>query len=189
MNASQVIQATLSAGVHIATDGQQIVVAAKEEPAATLLQNLRTHKPAVITELEHLQQQWLARVASLLRIEVKDLLNAELVARCDPMKHWHTDPALAAKSIRDSHPGTLSRLAATAQPTVAPRQCPPPRASRPQPSPEWLAARNQYIDHLMTCRACHAPTSRHCATGQTLREQYDNTPESSVVVTSERRSR
>lgn len=61
--------------------------------------------------------------------------------------------------------------------------------SRPQPSPEWLAARNQYIDHLMACRACHAPTSRHCATGQTLRQQYDNTPESSAVVTSDRRSR
>lgn len=61
--------------------------------------------------------------------------------------------------------------------------------SRPQPSPEWFAVRDQYINHLMTCRACHAPTSRHCEDGQMLRQQYDNTPESRAVVTSERRSR
>lgn len=41
---------------------------------------------------------------------------------------------------------------------------------------EWVAARDQYITHLMACRACYAPTGRHCAAGAGLRQQYDQTP-------------
>ncbi|WP_313210476.1 hypothetical protein [Stutzerimonas nitrititolerans] len=43
-------------------------------------------------------------------------------------------------------------------------------------SPEWRHARDQYINHLMTCRACYAPTSRYCQTGDELRAIYDSTP-------------
>lgn len=43
-------------------------------------------------------------------------------------------------------------------------------------SPEWRQARDQYINHLMGCRACHAPSSRYCATGADLRQQYNVTP-------------
>tara|TARA_R110001599_G_scaffold86669_1_gene232241 strand:+ start:63345 stop:63719 length:375 start_codon:yes stop_codon:yes gene_type:complete len=43
-------------------------------------------------------------------------------------------------------------------------------------SPEWHKAREQYINHLMGCRACHAPTSRYCVTGADLRQQYTVTP-------------
>jgi hypothetical protein len=39
-------------------------------------------------------------------------------------------------------------------------------------SPDWLRARDRYIDHLTTCRACHAPTDRYCANGAELRQQY-----------------
>lgn len=54
----------------------------------------------------------------------------------------------------------------------------PPRIVRTAAtaSPVWLAARDQYLDHVMTCRACHAPTSRHCPTGAELRATYDTTP-------------
>lgn len=41
---------------------------------------------------------------------------------------------------------------------------------------EWVAARDQYITHLMACRACYAPTGRHCVAGAGLRQQYDQTP-------------
>ena len=41
---------------------------------------------------------------------------------------------------------------------------------------EWIAARDQYVSHLMACRACYAPTGRHCAAGAGLRQQYDQTP-------------
>ncbi|GAB3473935.1 hypothetical protein [Azotobacter salinestris] len=43
-------------------------------------------------------------------------------------------------------------------------------------SPEWLEVRDQYIGHLMACRACYAPTGRHCAVGAELRAIYDSTP-------------
>ena len=40
-------------------------------------------------------------------------------------------------------------------------------------SPEWIAARDHHIGHLMTCRACYAPTGRYCATGADLRQRYN----------------
>tara|TARA_R110000850_G_scaffold152858_1_gene276168 strand:- start:1587 stop:1958 length:372 start_codon:yes stop_codon:yes gene_type:complete len=43
-------------------------------------------------------------------------------------------------------------------------------------SPEWRQAREQYINHLMGCRGCHAPTNRYCGTGADLRQQYTVTP-------------
>ncbi|MEH6365549.1 MAG: hypothetical protein V7764_04745 [Pseudomonas marincola] len=43
-------------------------------------------------------------------------------------------------------------------------------------SPEWRQARDQYINHLMTCRGCYAPASRYCMTGAELRTTYDSTP-------------
>lgn len=43
-------------------------------------------------------------------------------------------------------------------------------------SPAWLAARDAYLSHAMTCRACHAPTGRYCPAGAELRATYDNTP-------------
>lgn len=41
---------------------------------------------------------------------------------------------------------------------------------------EWLAARNAFYHHLMTCRSCYAPTARHCPAGAELRQRYDQTP-------------
>jgi hypothetical protein len=43
-------------------------------------------------------------------------------------------------------------------------------------APEWIAARDQLHNHLMPCRACHAPTGRYCAAGAELRQRYDLTP-------------
>lgn len=74
---------------------------------------------------------------------------------------------------------------ATAAPTPAPAtQRPAAAASEPQrfirsaatASPAWLAARDQYLNHAMTCRACYAPTARYCPTGALLRAFYDATP-------------
>ncbi|VVN98763.1 hypothetical protein PS726_02472 [Pseudomonas fluorescens] len=41
---------------------------------------------------------------------------------------------------------------------------------------EWRQARDQYIKHVMACRACHAPTGRYCAVGAVLLETYNQTP-------------
>lgn len=43
-------------------------------------------------------------------------------------------------------------------------------------TPEWVAARDQYINNLMTCRACYAPTNHYCATGAKLRQCHDQPP-------------
>jgi hypothetical protein len=42
--------------------------------------------------------------------------------------------------------------------------------------PEWRKARDQYLNHIMVCRFCYAPTGRHCAAAAHLRFSYDNTP-------------
>lgn len=39
-------------------------------------------------------------------------------------------------------------------------------------SPDWLRARDQYIDHLMGCQACHAPTGRYCPASTSTRQTY-----------------
>jgi len=43
-------------------------------------------------------------------------------------------------------------------------------------TPEWRQARNQYINHVMACPSCYAPTGRHCEDGADLRASYDRTP-------------
>ncbi|MGV8865257.1 MAG: hypothetical protein ACOH2T_29485, partial [Pseudomonas sp.] len=52
----------------------------------------------------------------------------------------------------------------------------PDRANAYTASPAWRCARDQYVNHLMTCRSCYAPTARHCTTGADLRATYDRTP-------------
>ena len=47
-------------------------------------------------------------------------------------------------------------------------------------SNEWRQARDQYLNHLMACRACYAPTGRHCAAGSALSQQYRSTPMESL---------
>lgn len=42
-------------------------------------------------------------------------------------------------------------------------------------STAWKQIRDQYINHLMTCGACHAPTRRYCAVGRSVRELYGDT--------------
>jgi hypothetical protein len=49
-------------------------------------------------------------------------------------------------------------------------------ASAATATPEWRHARDLYLNHLMACRACHAPTARHCQAGVDLRASYDYTP-------------
>lgn len=43
-------------------------------------------------------------------------------------------------------------------------------------TPEWRQARDAYINHLMACRSCYAPTGRYCRRGTELRAAYEATP-------------
>ena len=51
-----------------------------------------------------------------------------------------------------------------------------PHASAATAIPEWRQARDQYLNHIMVCRCCYAPTGRHCTAGAHLRASYDTTP-------------
>jgi len=51
-----------------------------------------------------------------------------------------------------------------------------PHSSAATATPEWRRARDQYVNHIMACRGCYAPTGRHCTAGADLRAAYDLTP-------------
>lgn len=51
-----------------------------------------------------------------------------------------------------------------------------PHASAATATPEWRHARDEYLNHIMVCRSCYAPTGRYCTAGAHLRASYDNTP-------------
>ena len=57
-----------------------------------------------------------------------------------------------------------------------PRLITSPHANAATATPEWRQARDQYLNHIMVCRSCYAPTGRHCAAGAHLRASYDATP-------------
>lgn len=52
---------------------------------------------------------------------------------------------------------------------------PSPHASAATATPQWRNARDRYLNHIMACRSCYAPTGRHCAAGADLRATYDTT--------------
>lgn len=58
----------------------------------------------------------------------------------------------------------------------APQFSASPHASAATATPEWRQARDQYLNHIMVCRSCYAPTGRHCSAGADLRAAYDSTP-------------
>ena len=90
-------------------------------------------------------------------------------------------PVLASETRQ--RPATATQATRWSAPTPTPTPA-AEAASEPQrivrtaatASPAWLAARDAYLSHAMTCRACHAPTGRHCPAGAELRATYDTTP-------------
>ena len=52
----------------------------------------------------------------------------------------------------------------------------PPHASAATTTPQWRNARDHYLNHIMVCRSCYAPTGRYCTAGADLRTSYDATP-------------
>lgn len=63
----------------------------------------------------------------------------------------------------------VSRPAPKAMPTK-------PHTTAATATPKWRLARDLYLNHLMACRGCYAPTARHCQQGAELRAAYDQTP-------------
>ena len=57
-----------------------------------------------------------------------------------------------------------------------PRLITSPHASAATATPEWRHARDRYLNHIMVCRSCYAPTGRYCRASAHLRASYDATP-------------
>lgn len=51
-----------------------------------------------------------------------------------------------------------------------------PHTNAASATPEWRNARDQYLNHIMVCSSCYAPTGRHCTVGSQLRASYDSKP-------------
>ena len=85
----------------------------------------------------------------------------------------HQPPADLLATIKAHRPAIIAALCAANDPHDQPQHFVQTAATA---TPEWRHARDQYINHLMTCRACYAPTGRHCQTGAELRAIYDSTP-------------
>lgn len=122
---------------------------------------------------------WLARVARLLGTRPAELLDGGYLEQHDLVELYGSDAALVAETIRSS-PTWLNR----AERPVPPAEVVPVEASaEPQctihtaatASADWLTARDQLYQHLMTCRACHAPAGRYCPSGSDLRQHYNDT--------------
>lgn len=88
----------------------------------------------------------------------------------------HMPPAIAGidSAILRSRPRPRLVLANPVE--RAPRLITSPHASAATATPEWRQARDQYLNHIMVCRSCYAPTGRYCTAGAHLRASYDATP-------------
>jgi hypothetical protein len=87
----------------------------------------------------------------------------------------HIPPTIARadKSTMANRTTDRPRLVLVERPTQLPAST---YANAATATLEWRQARDKYLNHLMVCSACYAPTGRHCTAGATLRASYDNTP-------------
>ncbi|MCY1364026.1 hypothetical protein D9M69_508150 [compost metagenome] len=91
-----------------------------------------------------------------------------------------TDVAIAADTIRAS-PAWINRPQRVEQPVeplIVEAEVKPQRTvhTAATASQAWREADAAYTNHLMSCRDCHAPTGRYCATGADRRATYERTP-------------
>lgn len=122
---------------------------------------------------------WLVRVARLLGTRPAELLDGGHLEQHDLIELAGSDAALVAETIRSS-PTWINRAA---PPTPQIARMPVEEEAKPQrtvdtattTSVDWLTARNRFYQHLMTCRACHAPAGRYCLSGSDLRQHYNDT--------------
>jgi hypothetical protein len=122
---------------------------------------------------------WLPRVARLLGTHPAALLEDGHLEPHDFNELIGTDAALVAGAIRTSL-AWVNRLQRVDQFV----EVHAPEDFRSQhtvltaatASQAWRQADAAYTNHLMSCPACHAATSRYCVAGVDLRQRYNNTP-------------
>lgn len=84
----------------------------------------------------------------------------------------HMPPAPAEVRLPVLQQSALPRVLATVSRPASTQ----PHTTAATATPEWRLARDLYLNHLMACPGCYAPTGRHCPHGAELRTTYDQTP-------------
>jgi hypothetical protein len=145
------------------------------------LERYRAGLPIVRTPAPAPTNLCLARVARHLGVRPAELMQMGFLTDDDVSMYAGADPAEVAALIR-SNPAWINRaepsVYASQSPTVDERRDGEPQhliLTAATASPEWIAARNQWHNHLTACKACYAPKSRYCVTGAELRQRYNST--------------
>jgi len=185
VSAAELIHRASMAGVEmVVVQNGRLRLRADRPPSADLLAELVAHKAEIIVALSAandpmLSSAWLTRVARLLGTRPAVLLKGGHLEQHDLVELAGTDVVLVADTIRAS-PAWINRprrveqqVDARASEEVEPQHTVFTAATASQAWREGAAA---YINHLMSCTACHAPTSRYCAAGVDLRQLYNDTP-------------
>ena len=141
----------------------------------------------------------LVRVADLLGVPKGYLLEHGFIEPCDLEEQAHADPLAIAALIRsDPRWGARDRSTGLTRiktrgsehlcPSSEKRTNPPEPAGQGAPqayaihwsaavaSPEWIEARDAYLNHLAACPNCWAPIKRYCPEGQALHQHYQSQP-------------
>ncbi|NMZ80796.1 hypothetical protein [Pseudomonas mandelii] len=122
---------------------------------------------------------WLPRVARLLGTRPTVLLEGGHLEPHDFTELIGTDAALVADAIRTSLAwvNRLQRVDQSAE-VHAPEKFRSQHTvlTAATASKAWRQADAAYTNHLMSCSACHAATSRYCVAGVDLRQRYNSTP-------------
>ena len=167
-------------GLSVAVAGGKLRVTPAHLITDTLRQYVRDHRDELLTEAANDPPAetlaWLARVARLLECSPDYLLERGFIDRCDLAELYRHHPAPGMAPIRSNPAGAAPAPEDAA--TLADRTDQPQHfvQTAATATPEWLAARNAFYNHLMACRACYAPTGNYCPAGAELRAIYDRTP-------------
>lgn len=179
MSAAELLSRASAEGVVLVLEGGRLTWTADHQPPIDLLTSIKAYRLEIIAALDSTAeaQAWLASVARLLECSPAYLLEHGFIDRHDLVEQRRIHPRFVVPLIR-SNPAWAQERPAPPAPSAPGQEYNRARSAltAATATSEWRQAHNRYVNHLMLCRACHAPTIRYCVTGVELRQQYDQTP-------------
>lgn len=183
MSADELLSRASAEGVALVLEGDRLTWAADHQPSGDLLTSIKAHRLEIIAALGAANnstaeaQAWLTRVAYLLGCSPAYLWKHGFIDRHDLAEQSRIHPHFVVPLIRSNPAWVQERPSTPALSGLRQKYIRARRAlTATAATPDWRLAYDRYINHLMLCRACHAPTSRYCVTGAELRQRYDQTP-------------
>lgn len=179
MSAAELLSRASAEGVVLVLEGDRLTWTADHQPPIDLLTSIKAHRLEIIAALDSTAeaQAWLASVARLLECSPVYLLEHGFIDQHDLAEQRRIYPRFVMPLIRNN-PAWVQERPGTPAPSASEQEYNRTRCAltAATATPEWRRAHDLYVNHLMLCRACHAPTSRYCVTGAELCKQYDQTP-------------